>query len=363
VTRALLVSLALLCAACGGSSKHSDTPVLPPADPQALTKLAQGVEAAREPDGKKRAQGLFQEALKVDDKLWEARYNLGVLLAEGGDLKAAEAELEKAQALAPNAEDVVVALAEVRRRASDHDGAIEVLKKFLADKPQAATAGAALLTTLREGGKVKEAIDQAHAVLVHKSNDPYALSELALAHLELGEIDTAELISGEALKAGEKSAPAYRAAALVALKRGDDAVAFRHFARASDLDPNDTTARLNMAIVLLKAGVYGRAAEELRTVLGAEPENTAAALGLAAARRAQGSRDDSAPYAEAETLLKGVLEREPKNLFATFNLGVLYAEYLKKPNEAEPLLKRFLDEAPDKHPARAEAQRLLSGKK
>jgi tetratricopeptide (TPR) repeat protein len=118
-----------------------------------------------------------------------------------------------------------------------------------------------------------------------------------------------------------------------------------------------------MAIVLLKAGVYERAAEELRTVLDAEPENTAAALGLAAARRAQGSRDDSAPYAEAETLLKGVLEREPKNLFATFNLGVLYAEYLKKPNEAEPLLKRFLDEAPDKHPARAEAQRLLSGKK
>jgi len=118
-----------------------------------------------------------------------------------------------------------------------------------------------------------------------------------------------------------------------------------------------------MAIVLLKAGVYDRASEEFRTVLAKEPDNTEAALGLAAARRAQGSRDNTAPYAEAEKLLKGVLEREPKNLFATFNLGVLYAEYLKKPGEAEPLLKRFLDEAPEKHPARAEAQRLLSGKK
>jgi tetratricopeptide (TPR) repeat protein len=361
--RALLFALALAVAACGGQKQQAAAPVLPPANPQALTKLAQGVEAAREPGGKKRAQSLFQEALGADQQLWEARYNLGVLEAEGGDLKAAEAELEKAHALAPNAEDVAVALSEVRRRAGDHAGAIEVLKKFVQQNPQALTASVALVTTLREGGKVKESIDHAHAVLVRQSSDPYALSELALAHLELGELDTAELISGEALKAGEKSAAAYRAAALVALKRGDDAIAFRHFVRATELDPNDTTARLNMAIVLLKAGIYDRAAEELRAVLAAEPENTAAALGLAAARRAQGSRDNSAPYAEAEKLLKGVLEREPKNLSATFNLGVLYAEYLKKPSEAEPLLKRFLDEAPEKHSARAEAQRLLSGKK
>ncbi len=358
-----LLALGLLGLACHRTAHKAEVPVLPPASPQAVSKLAQGVQAAREPDGKKRAATLFQEAIGVDAQLWEARYNLGIVLSEGGDLKSAEQELSKAQVLAPNAEDVVVALSEVRRRLGDHAGAIEALRAFVKQNPKAATASVALVTALREGGKIKEAIDQAHAVLIRHSNDPYALSELALAHLEQGELDTAELVSNEALKADEKSAAANRAAALVALKRGDDAVAFRHFARATELDPTDTTARLNMAIVLLKAGVYDRAGDEFRLVLRAEPDNTAAALGLAAARRAQGSRENSAPYSEAEKLLKSVLEREPKNLFATFNLGVLYAEYMKKPSEAEPLLKRFLEEAPEQHPARAEAQRLLSGKK
>jgi tetratricopeptide (TPR) repeat protein len=361
--RRLLLALALGLFACGGAKQQAETPKLPPASPQAVSKLAQGVEAARDEAGKKRALGLFQEAVGVDGKLWEARYNLGVLLAESGDLAAAEKQLKSAYDLAPNAEDVVVALSEVRRRLGNHEGSIAVLRAFLKENPKAATANIALVTALREGGKIREAIDQAHSVLIKHSSDPYALSELALAHLELGELDTAELISNEALKAGDKSAAAYRAAALVALKRGDDAVAFRHFVRASELDPEDTTARFNMGVVLLRAGVYDRAAAEFKAVLAVEPESTGAELGLAAARRAQGSRDNPAPYADAEKLLKGVLEREPKNPDAAFNLGVLYAEYLQKPSEAEPLLKRFLEEAPPSHPSRPEAERLLSGKK
>jgi len=358
-----LLCLALALAGCGSRNKQSNVPALPPASPQALGKLAQGVEAARSADGKQRAIGLLQEAVAVDEKLWEARYNLGVLLADGGDLVAAEKQLKVAHDLAPNAEDVAVALSEVRRRLGDHEGAIAVLSAFVKQNPKASAANIALLTALREGGKIKQAIDQAHAVLVKHSSDPFALSELALAHLELGELDTAELISNEALKAGDKAAPAYRAAALVALKRGDDAVAFRHFVRASELDPEDTTARFNMGVVLLRAGVYDKAVEEFKGVLAVEPESTGAELGLAAARRSQGSRDNPGPYADAEKLLKGVLEREPKNPDAAFDLGVLYAEYMKKPAEAEPLLKRFLEEAPQQHPSRAEAERLLAAKK
>jgi cytochrome c-type biogenesis protein CcmH/NrfG len=67
--------------------------------------------------------------------------------------------------------------------------------------------------------------------------------------------------------------------------------------------------------------------------------------------------------AESEKLLRGVLEREPNNLAATFNLAVLCADYLKQPAEAEALYKRFLSEAPDQHPGRAEAERFLNSKK
>lgn len=355
-----VVALAWLLAACGSHAARPTVQALPPANPIAVTKLAQGVEASKDKSGQKRAIELLEEAVKADPNLWEGRYNLGVLLAESGDVVAAEKQLSAAHKLAPNAEDVVVALGEVRGRLGDHSGAIDVLEEFVRQNPDAGLARTALVSALREGGKVEEAIQQAQAALVRRANDPYALSEFALAELSRGQIDAAELLNKEALKASPTSAVAERTAGLISLERGDDAVAFRHFQRASELDPKDTTARINIGTVLLRAGVYDRAANELKAVLQIEPENNAAALTLAAALRGRAKRDDMSAYAESERLLLGVLEREPKNLDATFNLAVLYADYMKRPADAEKLFRKFVASAPERHPARAEAERWLS---
>lgn len=350
----------LLLAACGKSQQKVEAPALSPANPVALGKMVQGVQAAKDPAGKERAISLLEEAVKADAGLWEAHYNLGVLLADKGDLGTAERHLATAAQLAPNAEDVAVALSEVRRRRGDAPGAVDALAPFVKQNPGASYAPVALIGALREANKIDEAIAQAQQVLVRRSKDPRALAELALSYLDKGELDTAQLLSDEALKADTKSASAERTAGLVKLKQGDDAVAFRHFARASELDPKDTTARLNVATVLLEAGVYDKAVEQFRAALEAEPDNSAAALGLAAARRAQGKRDETAPFLEAEKLLKGVLDREPQNLSATYNLAVLYGDFLKRPGEALPLYQRFVDQAPKSSPARADAEKAIA---
>ena len=358
---ATLIAAATLCFACAAAHKQVVAPVAPAANPEAVSKMVEGVQSAKDAAGKDHAIGLLRDAVTADPGLWEAHYNLGVLLADKGDLKAAERELAQAAKLAPNAEDVVVALSEVRRRADDASGAIDALQPFVKQNPDAKVAPIALITALREGGQVKLAIEQAQRVLAYHSSDPFALSELALANVDLGELDTAELLIDEALKADDKSAVAERAAGLVSLRKGDDAIAFKHFQRASELDPKDTTARLNTGTVLLQAGVYDKAVQEFRAVLDVEPESTDAMLGLAAARRGQGKRDDQSGYLDAETLLKAILDRQPKNLDATFNLAILYNDYLKRPSDAVPLLQRFLADAPQAHPGRPEAARLLAG--
>lgn len=358
--RLLALTFALGATACGKSQQKVEAPTLAPANPVALGKMVQGVQAAKDATGKDRAIGLLEEAVKADAGLWEAHYNLGVLLADKGDLSTAERHLATAQQLAPNAEDVALALSEVRRRRGDAQGAVDALSPFVKENPGASFAPVALIGALRESKKVDEAVAQAQEVLVRHANDPRALSELALSYVDKDELDTAQLLSDEALKADTKSAIAERTAGLIKLKQGDDAVAFRHFARASELDPKDTTARLNVGTVLLQAGVYDKSAEQFRAVLELEPDNASAALGLAAARRAQGKREESAPFLEAEKLIKGVLEREPKNLEATYNLAVLYADFLKRPADASPLYQRFLDQAPKSHPARADAERALA---
>ncbi len=322
--------------------------------------MLQGVSAANSGDTKQAIKRL-EEAVKRDPKLWEARFDLGVLLAQTGELERAEDELEKALDSAPNAEDVVVALAEVKRRRRDAQGAADVLTTFVKAHDEAIAARIALVSALRESGRIDEAISRAQEVLVRRSGDPNALAELALSHLARGEVDTAELLITEALKAEDKKAVVERTAGLIALERGDDAMAFKHFVRASELDPKDTTARLNMGTVLLQAGVYDAAEKEFRAVLAVKKDDDDATVGLAAALRGQGTRYKKEPYSKAERLLKELLDRKPRHLAATYNLAILYTDYLQRPTAAKPLLKRFLEDAPEKHPARPEAKRRLSG--
>jgi tetratricopeptide (TPR) repeat protein len=168
---------------------------------------------------------------------------------------------------------------------------------------------------------------------------------------------------GEARKVNPNSARAERSAGLIALQKGDDAQAFRHFSKGSELDPHDTTARLNIGTVLLQAGVYDRAKQQFEAVLEADPDDVAALLGLAAARRGLAKRSDTAALTEVEKLLKRALDVQSNHLSATFNLAVLYADYLKRPAEARPLFERFLAAAPKSHAGRAEAERFMSAQK
>src|SRR5690606_162925 len=134
-------------------------------------------------------------------------------------------------------EDVAVALAEVQRRRGEHEVAVEVLEKFVEAHGEALTARTALVSALRDAGHTDRAIAQAREVLVRRPDDPRVLSELAMAHLDKGEIDAANLLVQQALATEPKTAGAERTAGLVALRRGEDALAFRHFEEAARLDP------------------------------------------------------------------------------------------------------------------------------
>jgi Flp pilus assembly protein TadD len=343
-------------AGCGGG--HQETKVVaqigvPPANPAAVTKMVQGVQAAKEPNGRERAVALLREAIVMDKSLWEARYDLGVVLASGGDLAGAEDQLRAAAKISPEALDVVIALAEVQRRRGEHKDAAETLGTYLNAHPQSVEARSLYVAALRSSGQVDKAITQARELLVKKPGDASALAELALCHLAKGEKDTASLLAKQALSANPKSAVAERATGLILLANGDDALAFQAFSKATQEDPRDTTARLNMGSVLLRAGAYAKAEEQYRAILQVSPEDTDAQVGLAASLRGLGKHE------EARGLLEKVLARDPHQVSALFNLGVLYMDFLKRPADAKPLLQRFLDEAPSDHPARPEAERDL----
>jgi tetratricopeptide (TPR) repeat protein len=349
---------------CGGGGVVAKAPVaattqIPPANPQAVAKMVQGVQASK--DGSRdRAIALLREAITLDRGLWEAHYDLGVVLVGAGDLAGAEDELRTASKLARDAEEVVIALGELRRRRGENKEAAEGLGDFLQDHPGATDARILDVTALRDSGQLEAAMKQAQEVLVRKPGDAGALAELALTHLAKGERDTASLLAKQALDANPKSAPAERATGLIALGAGDDAAAFAAFSKAAQLDPQDTTAKLNMGAVLLRAGAYGKASDQYRAILQVSPDDASAQVGLAAALRGEADPQHPKKLDEARALLEKVLDRDPHNVAALFNLGVLQADFLKHPVEARPYFQRFLEDAPSGHPSRPDAERHVA---
>jgi tetratricopeptide (TPR) repeat protein len=321
--------------------------------------MLSGVEFAKSAGGRDRAIALMREAIVIDPNFWEAHYDLGILLAQTGDLAGAEPSLERAAKLAPDSEEIATALGQIRRRRGENKKAAEGLQLFVEQHPDAKEARALYVVALRDSGQLEAAIAQARESLRRKAGDATALSDLALAELAKGERDSAELLVKEALASNKDSAVAHRTAGLVALAKGDDAAAFGAFVKASQLDPKDTTARLNMGTVLLRAGVYSKAEEQFRAVLKDSRDDADAQIGLAAALRGQADKDRPAKFHEAQKILENLLARDPHNVEAEFNLAVLLSDFLKKPVEAKPLFQRFLIDAPSDHPARAEADRQI----
>jgi Flp pilus assembly protein TadD len=362
---AALLALAGGSAACGGAKVVAAprAPVAvaqrPPTTPTAVGKMIQGTQAAKEGQ-RERAVSALREAVQIDPMLWEARFDLGVVLTSAGDLAGAESQLSTAARLAPESQDVAVALAEVRRRRGEDRLAAEGLTDFVHAHPSAMEARTLYVAALRGSGQLDRSIAEAREVLLRRPGDATALAELSLSHLAKGEKEAAELLAKQAVEANHASAVAHRALGLLALAQGDDAVAFAEFRKASQADPRDTTSRLNMGAVLLRAGAYTKAEEQYREILKVSPDDLGADVGLAAALRGEADAQHRDRLDQARTLLERVLASDAHDTSALFNLGVLYADFLKKPSEATPYFKRFLSDAPGDHPLRAEASRYVS---
>jgi len=322
-------------------------------------KMIQGVQAAKEGQ-RDRAVAALRDAIRIDASLWEARYDLGVLLTSAGDLAGAEQELTAAAKLSPDSQEGATALAEARRLRGEYRLAADGLNDFVRLHANALEARMLLVAVLRDSGQMDKAIGEAREVLVRKPGDSTALAELALSHLAKGEREAAELVGKQALDANPNSAVTHRVMGLLSLARGDDANAFAEFRKAAQADPRDTTSRKNMGVVLLRAGAYAKAEEQYREILKVSPDDRGGMLGLAAALRGESDSTHLHRLEEARELLEKVLASDGHDTSALFNMGVLYADFLKKPSEAAAYFTRFLADAPADHPLRPEAHRYVS---
>ena len=183
-----------------------------------------------------------------------------------------------------------------------------MLARFVQSYPDAARARRVLVVVLREkeSAKYDQALEQARELFKRQPGDAAALAELSLTHLAQKQVDVAELLIEEALKAEPHSAVVERAAGLIALEargRRDRVQPFRQGIRPRSQRHRRRAQHGNSPVAGRR---IHRAEKHFRAVLAVQPESTEAKLGLAAALRGQGSRKDPGPYREAESVLKEI---------------------------------------------------------
>ncbi len=151
----------------------------------------------------------------------------------------------------------------------------------------------------------------------------YALTFMEGRAKNKNRLDLAKLLLDEADKkpAAAKYAPLVNARGLLFLHRNALSEALKYFQSAVEMDSKFVEARMNVGLTTLGFRKYDTAKEQFTAVLGQQPKNYDAIIGLGIAMRGMGDLDG------AEGQYKKARELDGRRGEALFNLGVLYKDF------------------------------------
>lgn len=314
----------------------------------------------------------LKNALQIDPDLAEARFLLGKVLLETGQLSAAEKELRKAADLkypsdrtAPLLVRTLVARGEFKKAVEEFSGA-EVTSPEGKAELNAALGQARMAMGDVEAARVAfaaavAAVPEYPPALVGQARlkastgdlpGGLMLLETALAkaptladgwHLK-GDILSAQAKPDEALfayrKALESQAdfmPAHAAIVTMLIRQGKNEDAGRQLEAMKKVAPRNSQTLYLQALLAFQEKNYAAAREALQQLLGMAPDNLLALLLDGRVALQTGS------YTQAESTLSKVLQRVPKQRFAR---ALLVSAYMRdgQPAKALDTLKPMLDE-------------------
>jgi serine/threonine-protein kinase len=301
--------------------------------------------------GKPGAVEALRQVIDLQPDFAMAHLNLGIILANRGDMTAAEAALRKAVELAPNSSTAHHNLGRVLHWLGDEAAAEAALRRAIAIDPAFAEAYHHLGMVLHRQGDLADA-----AAALRRAIDLQPTS--AESHFNLGNVLLAQRKPAEA-EAAFRAALALKpdlpkahfSLGNALLAQGKLAAAEAAFRRAVELQTDFVAAHHDLGNVLLMQAKYAAAEAAFREVLVRQPDSADAhrALGYALLRQQQ-------PEA-AEAALRRALALKPGLAVAWFNLGDALLEQGRFA-EAGDVFHQAAPLFPAKHPGRDRSRQL-----
>ncbi|MCM2312820.1 MAG: tetratricopeptide repeat protein [Steroidobacteraceae bacterium] len=165
-------------------------------------------------------------------------------------------------------------------RTGNYAGAVRLYQRGLELEPRNVEILNAMGFALFQQGKSQEAMVELETALEIDPKHWKAHNNLALAAIDLGELELAEAHYRESL-AVEPQPAIYNDLGVVLERLGmpeDAAAAYR---KALELDPRSSAAHTNLGTSLARGGAYAEAERHFRAALEADPKNAAAQQALA----------------------------------------------------------------------------------
>ena len=266
---------------------------------------------------------LYTATLKQNPGCWMAHYNLGIVLADEGDI----------------------------------DHAIDHYQHAVALRPAYAEAHYNLGRLLVEQGRVNDAVAHYEKAVEVNPGDPEAQNNLGVTLFTIGRVDDAIARYQKALEIRPAYAEASCNLANALISKGDFDDAIARYQTCVAAIPDQAEAQYNLASALLRKGRTDEAIIHFQKVLQLDPENADAHANLGSAFAAKGGvRDAVAEYTKA-------MEIAPENMAALSNLAWLLAtsadRSLRNGTEAVRLAERA-ESASSRSDNHATALRVLA---
>jgi tetratricopeptide (TPR) repeat protein len=221
------------------------------------------------------------EAVALDPKYYNARFNYGVVLAELKDARGAKEQLEKALELGATEPEVHFKLASVLRTLGETEQAQEQLKlyqqeqKARADRTLAASKAAQADKELATGDP-KLAVALYREAVEATPNNPLFTFKLALALDRTGSIDEERTLLERAIQVDPSFALAQNQLGYLASQSGDSSAAEEHFRQAVQAAPGYVQAWVSLAATLGMESRFPEAQKALASALQLDPQNAEA---------------------------------------------------------------------------------------
>ena len=209
----------------------------------------------------------FRRAVEIDPAFVEAQSNLGYFLARQGSSQEAIVHLHRALEVEPGFVNAHNTLGNILADRGALDEAVEHFRKALQTNPQSAMTHYNLGRALAKRGDAKGAIAQYRQALEIDPSDVDVHNNLGLLLLSLDNVDQAVEQFGEALRINPNYAKAYfnLGKALAQENRLDSAV--QNFQQAIRLQPEVAEIHENLARALARQGKRTEALQEYQEAL------------------------------------------------------------------------------------------------